>query len=293
MDHVGLERAAPSQLPADRAHSFLATLVIRASCNRFSGRSHSAASPPRIRLQNPQTRQNRADRALIDTLARTIAPAVPIIPRCLHECNLTVLTKRRTGRAEHASAESEETQGNDFFTQPSRDSPAVDADIRGSVSCRASLGKRRPVGPSTIRTPTRQASKRPRHSRKSAVQLRLEELYRRDNRPLPNYMQPAGSQATTAQQPQQQQPQQQRPAQQPVTVQYQTPTQYQSPAQYHTPSQTSAQYVAPQQPQVVRPTASQGTVRSAAFRLLREPGQDNARHATELECAPSHRGSNR
>jgi YHS domain-containing protein len=90
---------------------------------------------------------------------------------------------------------------------------------------------------------------------KSAVQLRLEELYRRDGRPLPDYMRQGGSQPTTAQQPQQQQQAaQRRSAQQPV------PAQYQSPAQYATPSQTSVQYAAPQQPQVVRPMASQGNV---------------------------------
>ncbi len=87
------------------------------------------------------------------------------------------------------------------------------------------------------------------------MQLRLEELYRRDGRPLPDYMRQGGSQPTTAQPSGQQ-----HPAQQPVPAQYQSPTQYQSPAQYHTPSQTSVQYVAPQQPQVVRPAASQGTI---------------------------------
>ncbi len=89
---------------------------------------------------------------------------------------------------------------------------------------------------------------------KSAVQLRLEELYRRDGRPLPDYMRQGGSQATTAQQRQQQ------PAQQPVPAQYQSQTQYQSPAQYHTPAQTSVQYVQPQQPQIVRPMASQSSI---------------------------------
>ena len=84
---------------------------------------------------------------------------------------------------------------------------------------------------------------------KSAVQLRLEELYRRDGRPLPDYMRQGAAQTPITQQT----PQQQR-------VQYQSAPQYHAPGQYNTPSQTSVQYAAPQQPQFVRPAAPQGSV---------------------------------
>jgi YHS domain-containing protein len=71
---------------------------------------------------------------------------------------------------------------------------------------------------------------------KSAVQLRLEELYKRDGRPLPGYMRTDASQTSAQQAPQQQ------PAQ----------------PQYHPPA--PAQVVAPPQAQVVRPPASQGSI---------------------------------
>jgi YHS domain-containing protein len=96
---------------------------------------------------------------------------------------------------------------------------------------------------------------------KSAVQLRLEELYKRDGRPLPEYMQSGGSQSTNAQPAPRQQPAQPQSQQQYRSPQqYQSPAQYQPQPQYAAPSQVSVQVITPQQTQVVRPAASQGTV---------------------------------
>lgn len=72
---------------------------------------------------------------------------------------------------------------------------------------------------------------------KSAVQLRLEELYRRDGRPLPDYMRTDASQNSGSQQAPQQQPAQLR---------------------YHSPA--PGQVAAPQQTQVMQPAASQGSI---------------------------------
>jgi YHS domain-containing protein len=76
---------------------------------------------------------------------------------------------------------------------------------------------------------------------KTAVQLRLEELYKRDGRPLPSYMRTDASQTSV-----QQAPQQQQPAQQP----YQAP----SPARLAAPQQVQVQA------QVVPPAASHGSI---------------------------------